>query len=160
GNFGSGRRTLAEKFYSNIYPQVGRIFPQIKLDAFTGLEELYRKFLTTLRPSMAATALRTSVQGFQTAADAEKKRLISQLLNSLLSANEAALLLDEGGVLTDSGAFEPELDSVISLLDSRPHPPVIFVAPRMVPRKLRRPEDDVSYLALKSLRRDASERLI
>jgi hypothetical protein len=160
GNFGAGRRTLAQKFYEHRFPHVGRNFPTIHLDAFSGLDELYRKILAALRPTITTSELKTRIQAFGIAPPDERRRLVAQLFNSLLPAREAALLLDTGGILSDSGEFVPEMNEVINHLETKPHPPLIVVAPRMVPHKLRRREDDISYVAVKSLKRDSSERLI
>jgi tetratricopeptide (TPR) repeat protein len=160
GNYGSGRRTVAQKFYERRFPQVGRSFPVIQLDAFAGLEELYRKVLAALRPTIRSSEIQTRMKAFDIANSNEKARLVAQLLNSLLSAREAALVLDAGGVLTDSGQFVPEMNQIVGHLEAKPYPPLIVVAPRMIPQKLRRPEDDVSYVAIRSLKWDASERLI
>jgi tetratricopeptide (TPR) repeat protein len=160
GNFGSGRRTFAQKFYERRYPHVGPNFPAINVEAFVGLEELYRKILGTLRPTISVGELKTRILAFTIASKEEKARLIAQLFNSLLPAREAVLVLDTGGVLTDSGNFVIEINDVIDRLEDRPHPPAIFVTPRMIPLKLRRPQDDVSYVAIKTLKREESERLI
>ncbi len=160
GNFGAGRRTIAQKFYENHYPNVGRIIPTVNIEQFSGMDELYRTILAALRPSMTASELRARIQGFDIAAAGEKQRLTAQLLNSLLQSQEAAVLVDKGGILTDSGALAAEINGVISHLEARPHPPAIIVAPRMTPMKLRRTEQDVSYLAVKSLKRESAERLI
>ena len=109
---------------------------------------------------MAATELKTRAHAFAIASDNEKRRLIAQVLNSLLPANEAALLMDMGGVLTDAGSLETEIDGILSHLEAKPHPPIVIISRRMIPRKLRRPQDDVSYLPLRSLGREASERLV
>ena len=135
GNFGSGRRTIAQKFYELQFPNVGRSFPTISLDLFAGLEELYRRILATLRPSITAKELLKRIQSFSIAPIEEKRRLVAQLINSLLPANEAAFLIDKGGVLTDAGEFTTELNEVISHIEGRPHPPAIIIAPRMVPHE-------------------------
>ena len=88
------------------------------------------------------------------AAHDEKRRLAAQLINALLPSREAAILLDDGGVLTDAGAFDPDFDGIVGNLDSRPHPPAVIIAPRMIRRKLRRSADDISYVSVKSLSRD------
>jgi tetratricopeptide (TPR) repeat protein len=160
GNFGAGRRTIVQKFYEHQFPNVGRSFPIISLDPFVGLEELYRKILATLRPTITASELRKRVQSFAIAPVEEKRRLVAQLINSLLAANEAAFLMDKGGVLTDAGGLTAELNEVISRLEAKPHPPAIIISPRMVPMKLRRPENDLAYLAVKSLKRESAERII
>jgi tetratricopeptide (TPR) repeat protein len=89
----------------------------------------------------------------------EKQRQISELVNSALIAREAILLIDNGGLLADSGAFQPEIGPIIDLLQDRPHPPVAMVAPRMVPVRLRRSANDVAYAALRALDREDSDRL-
>ncbi|MBA4097646.1 MAG: hypothetical protein C0484_12880 [Rhodospirillum sp.] len=160
GNFGSGRRTLARKFYANQYPRVGQIFPTVDVESFAGLEELFRKVLLALRPAITATELKTRIQAFTVAPEQERLRQIGQILNSLLLANEATYLMDMGGILTDAGQLEPEIDAIISTLESKPHPAAIIIAPRMVPLKLRRKEKDLAYLALRSLKHDAGERLM
>ena len=160
GNFGAARRTIAEKFYGNQFPKVGRSFPTINIDPFSGIEELHRKVLTTLRPALSTNELKTRVQAFTIAASDEKRRLVAQLLNSLLFAHEAALLVDKGGLLTDDGRLTGDVNEIVARLESKPHPPVVFIAPRMIPLRLRRPEDDMSYLAVKSLDNDSSTRLI
>ena len=75
------------------------------MDAFAGLEELYRKILGALRPTIGVSELRTRIQAFALASNEAKARLIAQLFNTLLTAREAAFLLDAGGILTDSGEF-------------------------------------------------------
>jgi tetratricopeptide (TPR) repeat protein len=160
GNFGSGRRSIAQKFFENQYPKVSRNFPVINVEPFAGVEELYRRVLTALRPAMRAQELQTRVSSFAIASDDERLRQTAALINSLLAADEAALMLDKGGVLSDSGALSGELNGIVSKLDARPHPPLVVVAPRMVPKLLRRTEDDISYLSVTSLKQDASERLV
>jgi tetratricopeptide (TPR) repeat protein len=160
GNFGAGRRTLAQQFYDRRYPQVGSNFPSINVDAFAGLEELYRKILGALRPTIRVSELTTRIQAFAIATNEEKARLTAQLFNSLLPAREASILLDTGGILADSGELVAEINEVISNLSDRPYPPVIIIAPRMVPSKMRRPQNDVCYVAIKSLKRGEAERLI
>ena len=160
GNFGSGRRTIARHFYKDYFPHVNQTFPTISLEPFTGLEELYRAVLAALRPSMPARSLLSTVHGFQTASVEDKTLLVCQQFNSLLSSREAACVIDKGGVLTDAGALIPEIDGVLAHLDAQPHPPIVFISPRMIPRKLRRTDEDISYLSVTSLSYDATEGLI
>ena len=56
--------------------------------------------------------------------------------------------------------MHPEIDSLVDQLDARPHPPVVFITPRMIPIRLRRNKSDIAYVALRSLKREASSRLI
>ena len=68
-------------------------------------------------------------------------------------------MLDAGGILTDAGAFQPEISSIIDLLESRPHPPLAIISGRMVPLRFRRPSQDVAYVGLKSLTHQEAVRL-
>ena len=160
GNFGSGRRTLTRNFYKQYFPQVNQVFPAIDLGEFSGLEELYRSVLSALKPSLPARKFLSTVIGFRAASSEEKQRLVAQEFNALLLDREAAFVMDKGGVLTDAGAMLPEIDAIVANIEAQPHPPVIFVSPRMIPRRFRRREEDVSYLALTSLSSAATEELI
>lgn len=159
GNAGTGRRSIASKFYENHFPHVGRIFPQINIDHYDGPEELYRNVLAELRPTMTAADLRSRMAGFSLASSDQQLRMTAQLLNSLLPSNEAAILFDEGGILTEEGVFSPEVAKVIEGLEAHPHPPVTFISGRMVPHRHRVTRPDVAFLAVTSLSWDATLRL-
>lgn len=160
GNAGSGRRTAVQKLYANLFPTSGKIFPKTNIDEYFGLEEIYRSVLSTLRPTIPLKELRTRLQAFAVASDEEKKRLIADLINSVLTVGEALMLVDRGGILSGSGQLAPEIDGIVDLLEAKPHPPAVIIANRMIPYKLRRTQNDVSYLALRALDREATNRLI
>ncbi|HKM63776.1 MAG TPA: hypothetical protein VJY39_14920 [Acidisphaera sp.] len=160
GNFGSGRRTLGQKVFEQQYPRVGRIFIEISVDDTAGLEELHRKVLAALRPSITVSELRTRTHSFAIAPNNEKQRQVADLLNTLIDAREAAFLYDDGGVVSEGGAFTPEIDGVIDHLACRPHPPLIIISNRMILNRFKRTQNDLAYLALHSLTHEASERLI
>jgi len=160
GNVGSGRRTIAEHFFRQYFPQVGSVLPTIDVEQFSGLEELHRKVLMTLRPTMSARELLVRAQSFSLAAEAIKSRMIADLFNSLLAAREAAFVVDHGGILTDSGGLTSEIDSLFSHINDRPHPCIVFISARMIPRKYRRTQDDISYIAVRSLSRHATASII
>lgn len=159
GNAGTGRRSLATKFYENYFPHVGRIFPEIGVSEYDGAEELYRNILTTLRPTMSAAELRSRISSFGMASSDQQMRMTAQILNSLLPSNEAAILVDEGGILTDAGSFSPELTKLVERLDTHPHPPVTFISPRMIPQRYRTDHADIAFLAIKALGLDTALRL-
>ncbi|TBZ14786.1 toll/interleukin-1 receptor domain-containing protein [Rhizobium leguminosarum] len=160
GNAGSGRKTLARKFYDSQFPHVGKLFARIEIWPFDGQEELFRTVLMSLRPSITSSDLRSRVSAFSISNQAQRGRQISDLINSLLPAREAALLFDYGGVLTDSGGFSAEISEVISYLDARPHPPAIFISPRMIPKRNRRKEKDIAYSSVSALSWDSASRLL
>ena len=159
GNFGTGRRSVVRKFFQNQYPQVGCAFPSVTVEEFDGVDEIYRKTIAAVRPTMTARELLTRLAAFGSANANEKARQIASLFNSLLSLRESSFLLDVGGILDDGGAFHPEVDAIIDHLEDRPHPPVSIISPRMVPLKARRESHDIAYCAVKSLPRDEAVRL-
>ena len=160
GNYGSGRRTIGRKVYGDYFPSVNPVFPVLRVGHFAGPEELYRSTLSAFRPTMQAAELLDRVDEFRCAECSRRAQIIASEINALTDAREAVFVLDEGGLLTASGSLVPEFNDVIDHLSSRPHPPVVFVSPRMIPRRLRRKENDLSYLAVRSLSRDATERII
>jgi len=160
GNPGTGRRSVASAFYANHFPHVGKVFPQIRLSSYDGPEELYRNILSELRPTMTVGELRSHLNGFRLAKPEEKMRMVAQLLNSLLPSNESAILLDEGGVLTESGVFSPEINRLIDELEAHPHPPITFISGRMVPHRYRAARPEIAFLAIGALTWDASLRLL
>lgn len=159
GNFGSGRRTLVRKFFQNQYPQIGHAFPIMTVEEFDGADEIYRKSIAAIRPTITARELATRINAFGLASPTEKARQVATVLNSVLSFRESIFLLDAGGILDDGGAFHAEVESIIDHLDDRPHPPISIISPRMVPLKARRETKDIAYCALKSLPRDEAVRL-
>lgn len=160
GNAGTGRRAVASAFYASYFPHVGKVFPRIRLSPYDGPEELYKNILSELRPTITVGELRIHMNSFTLAKPDEKMRLVAQLLNSLLPSGEAALLLDEGGVLTEAGIFSPEISTMIGELEAYPHPPVTFISGRMVPNRYRVDRPEIAFLAVGALSWNASLRLI
>lgn len=158
GNYGSGRRTVARKVYQNQFPHVGSVFPEISFVEFAGLDELHRAVLSAIRPSITAAQLRTHLTAFAVSDEAEKLRQIAELLDGLLASREAAFVVDNGGLLAEDGQFRPEVSQLLDRLSGRPHPPVAFISPRMMPSKYRR-QSDVAYAGIRSLKPDESARL-
>lgn len=160
GNAGAGRHTISQKFYQNQFPQVGKMFPRIDVYSFEGYDELYRNLIIRLRPSISIVELRDLISEFQDAAAEQKAEFIAKEINKLLDDGEALQINDNGGLLKDNGAFQPEFDAIIGRLKDKPHPPITFISPRMIPQRFRRPENDIAYLSVGSLSRKDCERLI
>jgi hypothetical protein len=160
GNPGSGRKTLARKFYEQQFPHVGKIFARIDIGPFDGLEELFRSVLMSLRPSISVSELRSRIDAFTISNLNERSRQIADLLNSLIVAREAAFLIDHGGVINNDGAFTKDILEVLPQLDVRPHPSAIFITTRVMPKRFRRKENDIAYADTPSLKWDSANRLI
>ncbi|MUH02534.1 TIR domain-containing protein [Bombella sp. ESL0387] len=160
GNSGSGRRTVAKKFFQNQYPEVGPVPPSIDLDSFDGYDDIYRAIISSLRPSISMLELRTLIEKFQCATDEAKSEIIADEINKIVHDRETLYVFDGGGVLRENGAFQPEIEAILDKIVSKPHPPLVFISPRMIPSRLRRAADDIAYLSVPALTREESERLI
>ncbi|MBP2147386.1 tetratricopeptide (TPR) repeat protein [Xanthobacter flavus] len=151
GNSGTGRRSLAAKFYENHFTHVGRIFPEVHISKYDGAYELYFNILRELRPTISVSDLRTRMTSISISSADQIMTIAAHLLNSLLPSNEAAFLIDEGGVLTQAGALTPEMTMLIKHLEARPHPPATFISPRMVPKRYRTQFPDVAFLPITAM---------
>ncbi|UWQ90784.1 TIR domain-containing protein [Rhodobacteraceae bacterium M382] len=160
GNPGAGRRTTARKFYQNQYPEVGGLPPQIELDDFEGYDDIFRAVLSALRPNISILELRDRVLAFGAMDQEEKAQEIATEISGVLEDREALYVVDSGGLLRDNGALQPEFGKVLDYVASKPHPPLVFISPRMVPFKLRRQARDVAYCSISTLSREEAERLI
>jgi len=160
GNSGSGRSTIAKKFYQNHYPHVRRIFPQIFIEDFQGFDDIFRNIITALRPSITLSELKDKVLDFAGETEENRAKLISEEINSIAENGEALIIHDNGGLLKDNGALLTEFNSIVNYLANRPHPPVVFISPRMTSKALRREENDLVYASVGPLSFDNCKRLL
>lgn len=160
GNPGAGRRTTSKKFYANQHPEVGRLPPQIELDPFEGYDDIFRAVLSTLRPNISFLELRDRVIAFEKMSPEEKAKEIANEINGLLEDREFLHVVDSGGLLRDNGALQPEFDKILDSIGDKPHPPITFISPRMIPLRLRREARDIAYCSIPTLSREEAERLI
>jgi hypothetical protein len=86
--------------------------------------------------------------------------MIASEINQLASNDEALIVYDGGGLLQDNGALQIEFEQIVNGLVDRPHPPIIFVSPRMTAPRFRRPQRDLAYLSLGLLSAEDSKRLL
>lgn len=160
GNSGAGRRTVAKKFFQNQYPEVGALPPTVELDSFEGYDDIYRGIVSALRPSISLSDLRELVKNFESADNELKAQIIADEINAIVHDRETLHIFDGGGLLREDGSFQPEIEAILDRVVDRPHPPIVFVSPRMIPSRCRRTADDIAYLSVPSLTREDSERLI
>ena len=160
GNSGSGRRTVAKKFFQNQFPQVGVVPPRIELDSFKGYDDIYRAIISNLRPSIPISELLSLAQKFEGLSPEGKASQIAREINGLLDDRETLHVIDSGGLLREDGSFQPEFDAVLNEVTDRPHPPLVFISTRMIPQTRRRASSDLAYLAVSALSREDTERLI
>ncbi|MEP5267743.1 MAG: TIR domain-containing protein [Lentilitoribacter sp.] len=160
GNAGAGRRTISKKFYQNQYPNVRASYPQVLVDEFDGYDEFYRKIILEIKPKISFADLKSHVQHLSTVPDQEKAILISEEINQMAENNETLIVYDGGGLLQDNGALQLEFENIVNELVDRPHPPAIFISPRMTRPSLRRSQNDLAYLSVGSLSKGDSKRLL
>jgi tetratricopeptide (TPR) repeat protein len=160
GNSGSGRRTVAKKFFQNQFPQVGIIPPRIELDSFEGYDDIYRAIISNLRPSIPISELLNLAAKFEDLSPEGKATQIASEINGLLDDRETLHVIDSGGLLREDGSLQPEFDAILNEVADRPHPPLVFISTRMIPQARRRATSDLAYLSVSALSREDTERLI
>lgn len=160
GNPGTGRRTLSQNFFERYFRHVRKIFLEIPVSEFDGPIELHRTIFSHIRPTIGLKQLKSQLDSFNLAKAAEQHRQTAQLINSLLLNSETAFLVDEGGILTDDGDFNPPLKEVLAQLNNHPHPPVVIISPRMMPHKFRSGYRHGTFLAVRALKWEPTKRII
>lgn len=151
GYAGIGRHTFARRLFSDVYPEVISVFPEIRIERLDGYDELYRKLSEKLSPIATLSAWRARLAGFAAADEAGKVGLICDLLKNLNQAREALIVTDQGGLLDGDGAFQSPLKKVLRSLEPENRPSIVFVAQRMVPFGRRSEIPGVMYCSLPSL---------
>lgn len=153
GNAGIGRRTFARKLFSDVYPSVNQIFPEISLEALDGYEEIHRKVFQVIAPIATLSAYKARILAFSIASADEKACQIAQLIETLIESRETLIIQDNGGLLEQSGRLQPHIQLILDKIQSRFHPSIIFISERTVPRIQRPNPDSVIYSQLPSLER-------
>ncbi|MGV8839259.1 MAG: TIR domain-containing protein [Bauldia sp.] len=160
GNAGVGRRTFARRLYSEVYPSVNQVMPEILIEQFDGLEEIYRKVLGINHSPHQISTLRTRIQAFQIADETERLRLIAQLLARSIEDREAIVFRDAGGLLGDDGSLQYAIGSILSRAEKTFYPPIVFIAERAVPAAVRRNFPGIVFCPLPALDRAAARQLM
>ncbi|WP_162826893.1 toll/interleukin-1 receptor domain-containing protein [Pseudolabrys taiwanensis] len=160
GFAGTGRRTFARRLFSDIYPSVISVFPEISIEELDGLEEIYRKLSEKLAPNSTLSAYRTRILAFATETEAGKEHLIVQLLERAIDTREAVLIIDHGGLLDRDGQFQSPVRQIIARLPPQRRPCVVFIAERMMPQARQRDTEGLIFCRLSSLSFDETKQLI
>lgn len=160
GIHGSGRKSLVRKFFQNQFPQVSPAFARLDVHEYMGYIDLYQRLILELGLVDRLADLHKRIETFEKLSSEEKAREIAERIGSLSADNQALLLVDDGGLLSDSGALQTEINEIVKNLPSRPYPSTIMISPRMIPMHRRRPEDDIAYVAVTQLDPDDARRLL
>ncbi len=160
GNTGIGRRTFAKHLYRDVYPGVNSVIPEIAIDKYDSYDEIYRKIRAQIAPESTLKALTELVALFDAMDDDGKADTISSVVGSVRDGREAIILRDHGGLLQESGALQPAIQSVIEKVSAYPHPPLILVADRTPPQSERSKNTLIVYCPLNSLSEGAVRQLI
>lgn len=160
GVYGSGRRTIARKIYSNHFPHVNQVFFTLEIDNYFGIDDLYVGLLKSLRKSMRRRELHARITEYELAT---KDKKIEQIVNLIQSASEMRCficLIDQGGLLDASSNFSIEIQNVLEKINDYKHPALVFISSRMIRTAIRNVYADISFCRLTSLDWDSSLRLI
>ncbi|MGB9366274.1 MAG: TIR domain-containing protein [Xanthobacteraceae bacterium] len=159
GNAGIGRRTFARRLYVDVFPEITPIFPEIHVEPLDGYNELFRKVYQVISPISTLSAFRTRIAAFAIDNDSGKASQIAQLIDSLIDAREALIILDHRGMLDDEGKLQEPLRRILSKVRRHQRPSIIFVAERMIRPALRNGLESAIFCPLPSLSRDEVRQL-
>jgi tetratricopeptide (TPR) repeat protein len=160
GYAGIGRRTFVRRLFSDVYPSIISVFPEIFVEKLDGYDELYRKVIEKLTPISTLSAWRTRVAAFAAETDNGKQQLIVQLLERLIESREAILIIDDGGLLDDEGKFQTPIRQLIERMTPNRRPYIVFIADRMISHVRQRDVEGLIYCRLPSLSPDETKQLI
>ncbi|HEX4042429.1 MAG TPA: toll/interleukin-1 receptor domain-containing protein [Xanthobacteraceae bacterium] len=84
GNAGIGRRTFVRKLYSDVFPYVRSIFPEIELGLLDGYAELFRKLIDVNTPIVAVSEFKTLIETFDRLDEPQKAAEIANNIAMIL----------------------------------------------------------------------------
>jgi tetratricopeptide (TPR) repeat protein len=113
---------------------------------------LHRKILDIATPVATMSALRARIIGFGVADEKGKVAQICQLLSTVVETREAVIFHDRGGLLDHSGEFQAAIRKILPELEQVQHPPIVFIAERMIPQGKRTGVDGIVYCPLPALK--------
>jgi hypothetical protein len=160
GNAGIGRRTFARKLYADVFPYVGTVLPEIHIDSIDGFDEIHRKVVEVHTPIMSRSALASLLGEFSSLPNERKAAQIASMIGQIVSDREAIFIIDRGGLLDDFGKLSEPFQEIHRQLPTFPHPGIIFIAERMLPKTYRESMRSSIFCALPSLSIEESRQLI
>jgi tetratricopeptide (TPR) repeat protein len=131
GNHGVGRRTFLRNVLRSVAPRQYTGFIEITIDKYDSIEELYRKlydYLEVPNPLIAGER----IFEFQKMSISDKVVAVTQYFIEFSNIGIIPILMDEGGVLDDDGDYQSHLAAIITQLETKSRPLLLFVQTRMM----------------------------
>src|SRR5262245_35601133 len=132
GHHGIGRRTFMRKSLTSLYPRVFEVFPEISFGGYAGIEDFFR----SIYQLHIVSSLSQTIADFEAFANKDYPEMLSQITDivSEMAANgELLTVVDDGGVYTDEGDYQPFFADLISALSPLARTAICFVQTRMMP---------------------------
>jgi tetratricopeptide (TPR) repeat protein len=132
GHHGIGRRTFLRRSLTSLYPRVFEVFPEVTLGVYAGIEDFFRSIyhLHVVSPLSQTIA---DLEAFANKDYPAKLSQIIEIVREMAANGELLTVVDDGGVYTDEGDYQPFFADLISALSPLAKPAVCFVQTRMMP---------------------------
>lgn len=136
GYYGVGRKTFLRQNLHKLFPRRFETFSEITVSSNQGVEELYRQLHDLMETTSLETVIR-EIDAFSKMEISEQYRSIASMIASLLKQGEFLLIIDDGGVYTEEGDYQPHLKEVLDRTDGKGLPAVGFIQSRMMPMRFK-----------------------
>ncbi len=136
GHYGVGRKTFLRHNLHKLFPRRFETFPEITISNNQGTEDLYRELHDLTVGGSLENTLK-DIEALAAADPAEQVEKVADLIQALVNSGEFLLVIDDGGVYTEDGDYQPHLKEILQRLDGRGLPTVGFVQTRMMPTRFK-----------------------
>gem|GEM_PF-2914106 len=150
GHFGIGRRTYIKNSLRKFFPRYYDFFAEITIGANQGVEEFYR-YLYSLHKVAPISKAASDFSAFQQLTLPLQVAEIAAIIREMNEQGELVLVVDDSGVYTDEGDYQPFLSSLIKELSTEGRPSIAFIQNRMMPFSLRSNHPNSFHQFLKPL---------
>lgn len=157
---GVGRRTLADRVLTDVYPGTGRVHPSIHLNNNADRSDIYRGLLE-VTGGITKQNLYEMVVSFDTSSHHDQILKIVNLILQINSLQEIIYIIDNGGLLDEKGNLSGDMKSILQELLSKTFtiPFIAFILFR-TPPAMSREKKGVYYFRVDAIETEDLKNLV
>jgi tetratricopeptide (TPR) repeat protein len=159
GHFGVGRKTYLRKNLHALFPRRFDTFPEIATSSGQGIEELYRQIYDLYENRSLEDTL-SDFAKFANLTAEEQIKSVSSIIDNFSGDGELLLIIDDGGVYTEEGDFQPHIAAILASLRRTGLPAIGFIQTRMMPARLKLKHQSSFHQYIQTLSDDNARRLL
>ena len=112
---GIGRRTLASKIISDVYPGVGKIPPTISIASGSHIPDLFRSILD-VKGFLTKAEILQQISDFEELSQEDQYLNLVRQIRTINKSNDVIFLIDNGGLLDSDGRISSHIGKLLDLL--------------------------------------------